>query len=305
MIRCQKCGCNNTDDSNFCKNCGFKLDKSVKNGAGKVKKATAFAVETTHTEIRDFVVGLCIVFLVICVILLALVGILRSQGLLQPFNRPHVIQDDSRKKDTGKPVKAAASEDVKAVKSGCSVIKDKYSNDLNIYYGLECKNSSSQQAIGWMEVKVTCRDKAGNVIDRYIETGVMTLAPGETTGMAFSGGPIKEEPETVDIDFKFDDSSKSLYPTVDDVERLDVVNAKVKKIDDTFSSVTADIENKSDKQFEFGTVYIVFKNDEGEITGGYDIYLHKVKKGKSSFSYDYMDSQIVTDNYACYGIAQN
>ena len=307
MIECPRCGCDNTDDSNFCKNCGLKLDRSMKSRAGKVKKAPAFAVENTHTNIKALIVVITVVLLIFCIVTIAFLAIRNGLRVQQEvFNDQDIIEEkpDVGDSDTGTSVNESKDSDVKVVNSGYSLTKDKYSNEQYLFYGLEFKNSSSKKAVGWAVVKVICRDKAGTVIDTYEENTVVCLAPGETGGIAFSGGSIKEEPKTVDIDFSFEDSSKSIYPTEDDVYELDIVDTKVTKTDDTFSSLTGDIVNNSDKQFEYGIVYILFKNDKGEILGGNDIYLDKIKKGKTAFSYDFIDTQIVTDDYVCYGIAQ-
>ena len=306
MIECPRCGCDNTDDSNFCKNCGLKLDRPVKSSAGKIKKAPAFAVENTHTNIKALIVVIAVVLLVFCIVAIAFMGIRKGlQGQQGIFNMPDVIQDDSGDSDTGTSVNESKNSEVKVVNSGYSLTKDKYSNEQYFFYGLEFKNNSAKKAIGWAEIKVTCRDMAGIVIDTYEENTVVCLDSGETGGMAFSGGTVKGKPKKVDIEFTFEDSSDSIYPTEDDICKLDIVDTKVTKTDDTFCAFSGDVVNNTKKQFEFGTIYIIFKNDKGEILGGNDIYLDKIKKGKTAFSYDFIDAQIVTDNYVCYGIGQN
>ena len=92
-----------------------------------------------------------------------------------------------------------------------------------------------------------------------------------------SGGTVKGKPKKVDIEFSFENSSDSIYPTEDDICKLDIVDTKVTKTDDTFCAFSGDVVNNTKKQFEFGTIYIIFKNDKGEILGGNDIYLDKIK----------------------------
>lgn len=317
-MRCPKCGCNNTEDSNFCKNCGARLDNVKRNrSTGKVKKKPAFAVENTHRNFKVIIIAYTVIVLVFCIILLSFMMVrnrLQDQIDLDDFsNPPDVVQDDTGKDSgnsgsakSGKPeVTESGSKDVKIINSGYSITNDKYSNEQYFFYGLEYKNKGSEKTIGWADVKVTLRDKAGTVVDTYQDSTLVCLDAGETSGIAYSCGSIKGRARSVDIDFKYEDASKAFFPTEEDVCRLDIDDINIKRNDETFSIVTGDAVNNSKKDYEYGIVYIIFKNKKGEITGGNEIYLDRVQKGKNAFSYDFLDTQIVTDKYVCYGLAQN
>ena len=151
---------------------------------------------------------------------------------------------------------------------------------------------------------MTLSDEDGNVIDTFDELQTTCLNSGETGGDAFRLIQIKEEPDKVELDFAFDLFDGSSFKATD-VTRMDIVNTKINRQGEGNYSIVGDAVCKAEADMEFGEVSIIFKNYNDEIIGGEEIYISDIIKGKNSFSKDYLDAQIVTDNYVCYGTAED
>lgn len=179
---------------------------------------------------------------------------------------------------------------------GYKVVKG--SNDYVVYYSVELRNTSKDSYLEFPTYQIIAEDKDGVVLDTFEHT-IGYIDPDRTSGWASQAMILDEEPAKVYCEVS-NGQDYNWHKGRKGEMGLSAEGLNIKK-DDYYSKVTGKIKNISNNDYDEIAVIIMFRDDNGKLSGGEVNFVDNVKaNGTTAFSMDIVRTELVTDNYDVY-----
>lgn len=186
----------------------------------------------------------------------------------------------TNKKDVEKEEKDEG--ELEIVDSGYTVMDPNSIGDIYLTYAVTIKNNNKKMAADFPVITVTGRNEDGSILFSEEHT-LGTILPGDTVSWGDDCIDCKgKKPANVEItvdgaDFVKPEQAMNVAALSSDftIENLSEVSGEYD------NSVTGEITNNSDTDFESVAVTVILKN-QGKIVGGYTGYADNLSAGKQS-----------------------
>lgn len=168
------------------------------------------------------------------------------------------------------------------VDSGYTVMEPDSDADIYLTYAVTIKNTHRKLAAQFPEISITGRKEDGSILFSEEET-LNIILPGDTVSYADDFIDCRgEKPASVEIKVEGADFVKPDMAYADTVESssFKIENLSV-FADDYEVSVTGEITNNSDVDFDTVEVTVILKN-QGKIVGGYSGYVDNLSAHKQT-----------------------
>lgn len=300
---CAHCGAELPMEATFCGHCGKTLQKedTVKksdeflqkdNSVKQSEKPSNKSEDNSKISIDKRLLAIIIAVVVVIVAVFVVIAMNSNDDSNKERTKTQQEEGTEDTLSTEEEATEKGDSDTLAVEDSGFSFEDEYA-----YCGFRIKNKSNGTIKEAVFVRLTAKSSSGKILGTGQNTMLVSLKKGEP--MVYSQ-MLECEKKPASVELEILDGAGDYT----DIDELKVENTHFSKKEYN-SAVTGEVNNTRNKEYESSHIDVIFKNKKGEIIGGLDTYLGKIKgKRKTAFSVDCYH-KFENDNFEVYAIGYN